>query len=94
MLLDQAHALQAIFVNLPRRANKQKYLRQWEAYIRAALKAQSQCRATLETLASRIRRPCSRVRPTSLSTPLSDLCDRIRELDAVIAFESVGKLMQ
>lgn len=40
MLLDQARALQAIFVNLARRANKQKYLRQWEAYIRAALKAQ------------------------------------------------------
>ena len=52
MLLGQAHALQAIFVNLARRATKQEYLRQWEAYIRVALKAQSQCRATLETLAN------------------------------------------
>jgi hypothetical protein len=52
MLLGQAHALQAIFVNLSRRAVKQEYLRQWEAYIRVALKAQSQCRATLETLAN------------------------------------------
>jgi len=52
MLLGQAHALQAIFVNLSRRAIKQEYLRQWEAYIRVALKAQSQCRVTLETLAN------------------------------------------
>ena len=52
MLLGQAHAPQAIFVNLSRRAVKQEYLRQWEAYIRVALKAQSQCRATLETLAN------------------------------------------
>lgn len=52
MLLGQAHALQAIFVNLARRATKQEYLRQWETYIRVALKAQTQCRATLETLAN------------------------------------------
>lgn len=52
MLLAQAHALQAIFVNLSRRVIKQEYLRQWEAYIRVALKAQAQCRATLETLAN------------------------------------------
>ncbi|MFO0734215.1 MAG: hypothetical protein U0361_25275 [Nitrospiraceae bacterium] len=58
MLLSQAHALEAIFVNLARRATKQEYVRQWETYMRIALKAQSQCRATLEAL-SEIKHPRS-----------------------------------
>jgi hypothetical protein len=52
MLYGQAHALQAIFMNLARRAASQEYLKQWEAYLRMALKAQNQCRMTLETLAT------------------------------------------
>lgn len=52
MLFCQAHALQAIFMNLSRRANSQEYLKQWEACLRMALKAQNQCRMTLETLAT------------------------------------------
>lgn len=52
MLYGQATALQAIFTNLARRAINQDYLKHWEAYLRLALKAQSQCRATLETLAA------------------------------------------
>lgn len=52
MLLGQAHALQAIFMELARRAARQEYLKQWEAYLRMALKAQNQCRMTLETLAT------------------------------------------
>lgn len=52
MLYGQAHALQAIFTNLARRAVKQEYLKQWDAYLRMALKAQNQCRMTLETLAT------------------------------------------
>ena len=52
MLFGQAHALQAIFMNLARRATTQEYLKQWEAYLRMALKAQNQCRMTLETLAT------------------------------------------
>jgi hypothetical protein len=51
MLLGQAHALQAIFVSLSRRAAKQEYLNNYEIFLRMALKAQSQCRATLQTLA-------------------------------------------
>lgn len=51
MLYAQAHALQSIFVNLSRRAAKQEYLKQFGTYLGLALKAQSQCRATLETLA-------------------------------------------
>jgi hypothetical protein len=52
MLFGQAHALQSIFVNLARRATTQDYLKNWEAYLRMALKAQNQCRMTLETLAT------------------------------------------
>lgn len=52
MLFGQAHALQSIFVSLARRSAAQEYLKQWEAYMRMALKAQNQCRMTLETLAT------------------------------------------
>ena len=52
MLIAQAHSLNEIFVNLARRSTTQKYLKQWEAYMRMAMKAQGQCRMTLETLAA------------------------------------------
>ena len=52
MLFGQAHALQAIFMNLARRATTQEYMKNWEAYLRMAMKAQNQCRMTLETLAT------------------------------------------
>ena len=52
MLYGQAHALQAIFMNLARRAASQAHLKQWEAHLRMAMKAQNQCRMTLETLAT------------------------------------------
>lgn len=52
MLLAQAHTLDGLFNNLARRANNQQYLKQFETYLRLAFKAQSQCRATLETLAA------------------------------------------
>jgi len=53
MLLAQAHTLQALFHELARRAglNMGEYISAAETYMRLALKAQSQCRATLETLA-------------------------------------------
>jgi DNA polymerase III delta prime subunit len=56
MLFSQAAALQAIFTNLSRRALKTEYVKNLETYLRLALKAQSQCRATLETL-SNIKNP-------------------------------------
>jgi hypothetical protein len=52
MLVGQAHALQSIFMNLSRRAVNQEYLKQYEMYLRLALKAQNQCRMTLESLAA------------------------------------------
>lgn len=52
MLVGQAEALQAIFVNLSRRAIKQEYIQNLDTFLRLALKAQNQCRVTLETLAT------------------------------------------
>ena len=53
MLVAQAHSLEAIFHELARRAalNMGDYINAAETYMRLALKAQSQCRATIETLA-------------------------------------------
>ena len=53
MLVAQAHSLEAIFHELARRAalNIGEYINAAETYMRLALKAQSQCRATIETLA-------------------------------------------
>lgn len=56
MLYGQAHALQALFVGLARRAASQENPKHWEAQLRMALKAQNQCRMTLETLAT-VRNP-------------------------------------
>jgi hypothetical protein len=52
MLTAQAHTLDELFNNLARRACGQDSLHGMEAMLRLALKAQSQCRATLETLAA------------------------------------------
>jgi hypothetical protein len=52
LLTAQAHTLDGIFNHLARKALRCEYLNQYEAYLRLGLKAQSQCRATLETLAA------------------------------------------
>jgi len=52
VLVAQAHTLDAIFHKLARKATHSEYLNQLEVHLRLALKAQSQCRATLETLAA------------------------------------------
>lgn len=54
LLTTQAHTLDAIFNELARRAalNMGEHINAMDRYLRLALKAQSQCRATLETLAT------------------------------------------
>ncbi|MCA1851383.1 MAG: hypothetical protein LC647_03020, partial [Beggiatoa sp.] len=52
MLMIQAHTLDAIFNNLAQRASQAKSMDDLDRYLRLGLKAQSQCRATLETLAT------------------------------------------
>lgn len=56
MLMNQAIALQSLFVKLSETGLQANLLRQQETALRLALKAQSQCRATLETL-SNIKNP-------------------------------------
>ncbi|ENZ78609.1 MULTISPECIES: hypothetical protein [Ralstonia] len=51
MLVAQANTLDMIFNQLARKAAHSEYLNQMEAHLRHALRAQAQCRATLETLA-------------------------------------------
>jgi hypothetical protein len=51
MLFGQAMTLETIFTSLARRATSQEYLKQFQVYLGMALKAQAQCRATLEALA-------------------------------------------
>jgi len=60
--MAQAHTLDAIFGSCARRAalNMGTYLNTAETYLRLGLKAQSQCRTTLETLAN-IKNPADRL---------------------------------
>lgn len=52
MLTTQAHTLDAVFNNLARRAINAEYMNNLDRYLKLALRAQSQCRATWETLAT------------------------------------------
>ena len=52
MLMNQATALQSLFVRLAERGMTCTGLAQYEADMRLALRAQAQCRLTLETLAT------------------------------------------
>lgn len=56
MLMNQATALQSLFSRLTERALGNETLPAFEANMKMALRAQSQCRATLETL-SAIKKP-------------------------------------
>jgi len=56
MLMNQATALQSLFAALTERALGAEYMTNFETYLRMALRSQSQCRATLETL-SAIKNP-------------------------------------
>jgi hypothetical protein len=51
MLVAQAHSLDTLFAQLASRAMRAKHMSGLESYMRLALKAQNQARATLQTLA-------------------------------------------
>lgn len=68
MLMNQADALQALFVNLTERALRQQYHVHLEGLLKLALKAQSQCRATLETLATIKNPPVVYARQANVTT--------------------------
>lgn len=52
MLINQATALQTLFARLAERAMGQGHMPNLEAFMRLSLRAQNQCRATLEALAA------------------------------------------
>ena len=52
MLLCQAHTLDALFNNVAQKSHAQSHMPHCESYMRLALKAQAQCRSTLESLAT------------------------------------------
>ena len=56
MLTAQAHTLDTIFNNLARRAIRAEHMNNLDTYLKLALRAQSQCRATWEAL-SAIKNP-------------------------------------
>ena len=68
MLYGQAMALQTIFTNLARRSamNLGEYMDAADKYMRLALKAQAQCRATLETLAE-IKNPMPYIKQANIA---------------------------
>ena len=68
MLYGQALTLQTIFTNLARKAVAQEYLKQFQVNLALALKAQAQCRATLEALAEiKNPRPVSFVQQANIA---------------------------
>ena len=68
MLINQASALQALFVRLSERAMEQTHMQNLEGFMRLALRSQSQCRATLETLAAIKNPPIVYARQANVTT--------------------------
>ena len=68
MLYGQAKTLETIFTSLARKAVAQEYLKQFQVNLTLALKAQAQCRATLEALAEiKNPRPVAFVKQANIS---------------------------
>ena len=68
MLYGQAMTLQTMFTSLARQAASETGLKQYQAKLTFALKAQAQCRATLEALAEiKNPRPVSFVKQANIS---------------------------
>ena len=68
MLMNQATTLQSLFARLTERAMGNDTIPTFEANMRMALRAQSQCRATLETLAAIKNPPIVYARQANVTT--------------------------
>lgn len=68
MLINQATSLEALWVRLAERAMEQKHMPYLEGFMRLALRAQSQSRATLETLAAIKNPPVVYARQANVTT--------------------------
>lgn len=68
MLMNQATALQSLFTHLTERGMSQSMMPNLEGFMRMALRAQAQCRATLETLAAIKNPPIVYARQANVTT--------------------------
>ncbi|MDA9625669.1 hypothetical protein N9S57_02750 [Luminiphilus sp.] len=68
ILANQALALQSLFSRLTERALSQSHMSNIEAFMRLALRAQSQCRATLQTLSTLNKSPTVYARHANVAT--------------------------
>jgi hypothetical protein len=68
MLMNQATALQSLFARLAERAMTHDQIPGFDANMRMALRAQNQCRATLETLATIKNPPIVYARQANVTT--------------------------
>jgi hypothetical protein len=65
-LTSQFLTLDAIFANLAEQSKRQEYMKEMETYLRLALKAQAQARATAETLAL-LKNPMPFIKQTNIA---------------------------
>lgn len=84
MLINQASSLQALFVRLTERAMEQTQMSNIEGFMRLALRSQSQCRATLETLAAIKNPPVIYARQANVTTGPQQINNgtRAREIES------------
>lgn len=68
MLLNQATALQSLFARLSEKAFSAKHISQFNDFMRVALRAQNQCRATIETLSTVKNPPIVYARQANVTT--------------------------
>lgn len=68
MLLNQATALQSLFARLSEKAFSVKNISQFNDFMRVALRAQNQCRATIETLSTVKNPPIIYARQANVTT--------------------------
>jgi hypothetical protein len=68
MLMNQATALQSLFARLTEKAFSAKYISQFNDFMRVALRAQNQCRATIETLSAIKHPPIVYARQANVTT--------------------------
>jgi hypothetical protein len=83
LLTAQAFALDAIFTSIARRAqlNMGEYIDAADRYMRLALKAQGQCRATLETLANIKNPPVVVARQANISNGPQQINNTVNKTD-------------
>ena len=68
MLLNQATALQSLFARLTEKAFSAKHISEFNDFMRVALRAQNQCRATIETLSTIKNPPVVYARQANVTT--------------------------